>query len=264
MWWSRSRSHQSRVAGNDACPAFCQRCISRRRSSFLTATKAVGRTRDRMCRLCDYLWMTQMTTAEAALRLGVSQRQVQRLIEAGELPATRTAGDAWVVDAVATKAGPPATGPDPGDHGRSPSTHPLDRRTGHRPPRCHPVHLRRRADRRRTLPGRDRRYRPPPQPGRVHLRQRHRAPGRVIGPHCPSSVQPWRQPPTQPRPLHDRDHPDPHRHRRSRLLRAQTRGGKTSREAIRCLKRRLSDQVYKAMRADTATYVPGATARTAD
>ncbi|MCB2176698.1 MAG: IS110 family transposase [Actinomycetales bacterium] len=29
--------------------------------------------------------------------------------------------------------------------------------------------------------------------------------------------------------------------------------GKTSREAIRCLKRRLSDQVYKAMRADAAT-----------
>ena len=28
--------------------------------------------------------------------------------------------------------------------------------------------------------------------------------------------------------------------------------GKTSREAIRCLKRRLSDQVYKAMRADAA------------
>lgn len=45
-----------------------------------------------------------MTTALAAERLGVSQRQVQRLIEAGELPATRTAGEAWVVDALAVNA----------------------------------------------------------------------------------------------------------------------------------------------------------------
>ena len=48
--------------------------------------------------------MTQMTTAAAAERLGVSQRQVQRLVEARELPATRTAGDAWVVDALAVNA----------------------------------------------------------------------------------------------------------------------------------------------------------------
>jgi len=48
--------------------------------------------------------MTQVTTAVAAERLGVSQRQVQRLIEARELPATRTAGDAWVVDALAVNA----------------------------------------------------------------------------------------------------------------------------------------------------------------
>ncbi len=50
------------------------------------------------------MWMTQMTTAVAAERLGVSQRQVQRLIDARELPATRTAGDAWVVDALAVNA----------------------------------------------------------------------------------------------------------------------------------------------------------------
>jgi excisionase family DNA binding protein len=48
--------------------------------------------------------MTQMTTAVAAERLGVSQRQVQRLIEARELPATRTAGNAWTVDALAVNA----------------------------------------------------------------------------------------------------------------------------------------------------------------
>jgi len=45
-----------------------------------------------------------MTTSAAAERLGVSQRQVQRLIEARDLPATRTAGDAWVVDALAVNA----------------------------------------------------------------------------------------------------------------------------------------------------------------
>ena len=50
------------------------------------------------------MWMTQMTTTQAAERLGISQRQVQRLIEARELPATRTAGDAWVVDAIAVNA----------------------------------------------------------------------------------------------------------------------------------------------------------------
>jgi len=48
--------------------------------------------------------MTQMTTAVAADRLGVSQRQVERLIASGELPASRTAGDAWVVDALALNA----------------------------------------------------------------------------------------------------------------------------------------------------------------
>ena len=45
-----------------------------------------------------------MSTAEAASRLGVSQRQVQRLIATDELRATRTAGDAWVLDALAVNA----------------------------------------------------------------------------------------------------------------------------------------------------------------
>ncbi|PVU82041.1 hypothetical protein DDP54_02355 [Cellulomonas sp. WB94] len=48
--------------------------------------------------------MTQVTTAEAAERLGISQRQVQRVIARGDLPANRTAGDAWVVDALALNA----------------------------------------------------------------------------------------------------------------------------------------------------------------
>jgi len=48
--------------------------------------------------------MSDMTTAEAARRLRVSQRQVERLISRGEVPARRTAGDAWVVDAVAVNS----------------------------------------------------------------------------------------------------------------------------------------------------------------
>lgn len=59
---------------------------------------------DILGRVCDYLWMTEITTSSAADQLGVSQRQVQRLIASGELPASRTAGDAWVVDALTLNA----------------------------------------------------------------------------------------------------------------------------------------------------------------
>ncbi len=48
--------------------------------------------------------MSEVTTAEAAGRLHVSQRQIQRLISSGELPARRTAGDAWVLDALAVNS----------------------------------------------------------------------------------------------------------------------------------------------------------------
>lgn len=48
--------------------------------------------------------MTEMTTAEAARCLRVSQRQVERLIGRGEVKARRTAGDAWVVDALTVNA----------------------------------------------------------------------------------------------------------------------------------------------------------------
>lgn len=48
--------------------------------------------------------MSEMTTAEAGGRLRVSQRQVQRLVCGGQIPARRTAGDAWVVDALSVNA----------------------------------------------------------------------------------------------------------------------------------------------------------------
>lgn len=48
--------------------------------------------------------MTDMSTAEAARRLGVSRREVQRLVRAGDLAATRTVGDAYLIDPLAANA----------------------------------------------------------------------------------------------------------------------------------------------------------------
>jgi excisionase family DNA binding protein len=48
--------------------------------------------------------MSDLPTVLAAARLGVSQRQVQRLIDAGVLPATRSAGNTWLVDALFVNA----------------------------------------------------------------------------------------------------------------------------------------------------------------
>ena len=51
-----------------------------------------------------------------------------------------------------------------------------------------------------------------------------------------------RQPAPRPRPAHGRHHPDPPpSQRRTRLLRQESRRGKTCKEALRCLKRRISD-----------------------
>jgi excisionase family DNA binding protein len=48
--------------------------------------------------------MPGMSTAEAARRLGVSRREVQRLAQSGELAAARTIGDAYVIDPLAANA----------------------------------------------------------------------------------------------------------------------------------------------------------------
>jgi excisionase family DNA binding protein len=48
--------------------------------------------------------MPDMSTAEAARRLGVSRREVQRLARSGDLAATRTIGDAYVIDPLAANA----------------------------------------------------------------------------------------------------------------------------------------------------------------
>ena len=84
-------------------------------------------------------------------------------------------------------------------------------------------HPRGRADHRRPVPSRSRRHQPLPEPERVRLSQRHRTPVRLVGADPPAPVQPRRQPAFEQVPLHDRDHPDPRRHRRPGLLPTQTR-----------------------------------------
>ena len=54
-------------------------------------------------------------------------------------------------------------------------------------------------------------------------------------------------------------HPDSWRHRRPRLLRTQTGRRAAKREALRCLKRRLSDIVFATMRHDAAAAAAGPT-----
>ena len=67
---------------------------------------------------------------------------------------------------------------------------------------------------------------------------------------APPSAQPARQPATEPRDPHRRARPDQPRHARPRLLPAKQADGKSRKEAMRCLKRRISDAVYRQLRSD--------------
>ena len=73
-----------------------------------------------------------------------------------------------------------------------------------------------------------------------------------IGPKNRHRLNPARQPPTQPRAPHRRGHPGRPRHPRPRLLPTQTRRGQSRKEALRALKRRISDAVYRQLLADAA------------
>jgi transposase len=76
--------------------------------------------------------------------------------------------------------------------------------------------------------------------------QRHRTHRRVLRRTATPPPLTRREPPHQPRPAHGRRHPatQPHQ-RRPRLLRTQTRRRQNPKEALRCLKRRLSDVVFR-------------------
>ena len=117
---------------------------------------------------------------------------------------------------------PPPAAADDRDQRRARSVAPPDRRPGHRQRHLADRHLRHRtivAARILAEVVDIARY----PTATLRRGQRLRAyPGLLRADRAPPA-QPRRQPPTQPRALHDRDHRDPRRHRRPRLLPAQTR-----------------------------------------
>jgi hypothetical protein len=110
--------------------------------------------------------------------------------------------------------------------------------------------LRHRPGQRRPDPGRRRRYCPVPRPQPLRVLDRHRPHRRLQRPAHPPPAVAHREPPPQPRHLHRRDRPAAPRHRRPRLLPAQTRRREDPMEAMRCLRRRLPDAVYRQLVAD--------------
>jgi transposase len=95
------------------------------------------------------------------------------------------------------------------------------------------------------------RHDPVRQPGPVRRLQRHRPDRGVVG--KPEDLPPVaaRQPAHQPRHPHGRDHPDPPpAQRRPRLLRQEDRRGQDHKEALRALKRRISNAVFARLQAD--------------
>ncbi len=88
------------------------------------------------------------------------------------------------------------------------------------------------------------------------LRMPRTAPRRSPPPAArpPLPAQPRRQPPPQPRPAHHGRHADANRPPSTRLHRPQRAEGKTTLEAIRSLKRHLSDVVYRQLQTDAATH----------
>ena len=69
----------------------------------------------------------------------------------------------------------------------------------------------------------------------------------------PAPALAGREPADQPHDPHRRGHPDPPRHRRPGLLPTQARRRQEPMEAMRCLKRRISDAVYRQLVADART-----------
>ena len=110
-----------------------------------------------------------------------------------------------------------------------------------------------------ALPDRLHRRHPPlPDRGALRPLQRDRADRSVVGTEGPSSVEPEREPPAQPCDPHRRARPDQSRHTRPRVLPAKQTEGKSRKEAMRCLKRRISDAVYQRLLADAAANRNGA------
>ena len=87
----------------------------------------------------------------------------------------------------------------------------------------------------------------------VRVLDRHRTPGRLIRGTDPPPAVPRREPAGQPHDPHRRDQPDPPGHRRRAYYAHKRAEGKRPLEAIRCLKRRISDAIYRQLVADAIT-----------
>jgi hypothetical protein len=101
-----------------------------------------------------------------------------------------------------------------------------------------------------SRPGRGRR--PVPLGRSVRRVQRHRADRSVLRRRRPPPTLPGRGPTTELLPAHHGNHSDPSQHARTGLLPAQRAGGKSHKEALRCLNRRLSDVIYRQVLSDAA------------
>lgn len=93
--------------------------------------------------------------------------------------------------------------------------------------------------------GRDRRREPLQLPGRLCHEQRHRAHPRLVGQPNPLPPQPWWQPPTQRCSSSDRSHQIRLAGPGRAYLERRVAAANSKTEAIRALRRRISDDVYR-------------------
>ena len=138
---------------------------------------------------------------------------------------------------------PPRRASSPSASSGSPPRSTASKTTAHRA-------LRRRPDRRRHRHRRHRRHRPLPDPRPLRRLQRHRPDRGVLGRTAQGvPALAARQPPPQPRHPHGRRHPDPLRHSPGRAYYdRKIAEGNTGKEALRALKRRISDALYIRLR----------------
>nr|WP_268746388.1 transposase [Actinomadura madurae] len=105
----------------------------------------------------------------------------------------------------------------------------------------------------RRTAGRGRRHHPVPQPGALRLLERHGPHRCILRRPDPAPAGASRQPADQPGPAHHGHRPTPQPHRKRAYFDRATVSGKTSMEAMRALKCRLSDVVYRRMLDDALT-----------
>ena len=88
------------------------------------------------------------------------------------------------------------------------------------------------------------------RPEPVRVLDRDRTPGRLLRRAEPAPAVPGREPSDEPHDPDRRDQPDPRRQRGRTYYRRKRAEGKKPMEAVRCLKRRISDAIYRHLVAD--------------